>query len=434
MRFSNPDCSASIGARFVAIAFVFLTAGASMAAAQDWRAPIVAAFDDAWQTVRNAASVPDSVDWDAVRAELRPKVLAADTPEAARQVITDMLERLHRSHFSILTTARDRGPDVVPVSVRAMAQGIIVTDVPAGSSAHAAGVRPGDQIVRVDAETLPAMLPGGDGDEARTARLRAWREATIALRGAAGSSATLVLRGADRVERQVIVPRADEAGEAVTIGNLPALHVRTRTIEAQTPAGRRAGVFAFNVWLPAIDGPLASAMEANRDAAGIVIDLRGNPGGLADMIRGVAGYFLSQPALLGRMHVAGADLEMRANPRRSTADGRRVEPFAGPLAILVDELTASASECFTGGLQGLGRARVFGVRSMGQALPAATRTLPDGEVLEYAVGDFVTAAGRRLEGAGVQPDEVVPLTPEDLRQGRDPVLAAALAWIDRAAL
>ena len=104
-----------------------------MAAAQDWRAPIVAAFDDAWQTVRNAASVPDSVDWDAVRAELRPKVLAADTPEAARQVSTDMLERLHRSHFSILTTARDRGPDVVPVSVRAMAQGIIVTDVPAGS-------------------------------------------------------------------------------------------------------------------------------------------------------------------------------------------------------------------------------------------------------------------------------------------------------------
>jgi carboxyl-terminal processing protease len=71
---------------------------------------------------------------------------------------------------------------------------------------------------------------------------------------------------------------------------------------------------------------------------------------------------------------------------------------------------------------------------MGQALPAATRTLPDGEVLEYAVGDFVTAGGRRLEGAGVQPDEVVPVTPEDLRQGRDPVLAAALAWIDRAAL
>jgi carboxyl-terminal processing protease len=434
VRFSNPDRPLSIGARLAAVAFVFVMTAASLCAAQDWRAPIVAAFDDAWQTVRDAASVPDTVDWDAVRAELRPKILAAETPDAARQVITDMLERLHRSHFSILTTARDRGPDVVPVSVRAMAQGIIVTDVPAGSTADVAGVRPGDQIVRVDAETLPATLPGDDSNDARTARLRAWREATVALRGAAGSSAAVVVRGADGVERHVVVPRADEAGEAVTIGNLPALHVRTRTVDAHTPSGRRVGVFAFSVWLPAIDAPLARAMEAHRDAAGMVLDLRGNPGGLADMIRGVAGYFLSQPALLGRMHVAGADLEMRANPRRSTADGQRIEPFAGPLAILVDELTASASECFTGGLQGLGRARVFGVRTMGQALPAATRTLPDGEVLEYAVGDFVTAGGRRLEGAGVQPDEVVPVTPEDLRQGRDPVLAAALAWIDRAAL
>jgi carboxyl-terminal processing protease len=434
VRCSSPDRSSFSGVRLVVAAIVLAAAAASVRAAQDWHAPIVAAFDEAWQTVRDAASVPDDVDWDAVRTELRPKVLAAGTPETARQVIADMLGRLHRSHFSILTTAGDRGPEVVPVSVRAMAQGIIVTDVPAGSTAETAGLHPGDRIVSVDAETLPATLPGDDSDEARAARLRAWRMATAALRGAAGSSAALVVQGAGGVERRLVVPRSDAAGEAVTIGNLPPLHVRTRAVEVRTPGGRHAGVFAFSVWLPAIDGPLASAMEANRDAAGIVIDLRGNPGGLADMIRGVAGYFLSQPALLGRMHVAGADLEMRANPRRSTADGRRVEPYAGPLAILVDELTASASECFTGGLQGIRRARVFGVRTMGQALPAATRTLPDGEVLEYAVGDFVTAAGRRLEGAGVQPDDIVPVTPEDLRQGRDPVLAAALAWIDRAAL
>jgi carboxyl-terminal processing protease len=418
----------------VLVACLVAAAFATVRAVQDWRAPIVAAFDDAWQTVRDAASVPDDVDWDAVRAELRPKVLAAATPEAARQVITDMLARLHRSHFSLLTETRDHGPDVVPVSVRAMAEGIVVTDVPAGSTAAAAGLRPGDRIVSVDGTTLPATLPGEDSDESRAARLGAWRAATAALRGAAGSRAALVVRGADDLERSVVVPRSAAAGEAVTIGNLPALHVRTWSDEARTPAGRRAGVFGFSVWLPAVDEPLARAMEADRGAAGIVIDLRGNPGGLADMIRGVAGYFLSQPALLGRMHVAGAELAMRANPRRSTADGRRIEPYAGPLAILVDELTASASECFTGGMQGIGRARVFGVRTMGQALPAATRTLPDGEVLEYAVGDFVTSAGRRLEGAGVQPDEIVRVTVEDLRQGRDPVLAAALAWIDRAAL
>ena len=105
------------------------------------------------------------------------------------------------------------------------------------------------------------------------------------------------------------------------------------------------------------------------------------------------------------MHMRDAVLEFRANPRRSTTDGRSVEPFRGPLAILVDELTASASECFAGGLQDLGRARIFGTQTMGQALPAATRPLSNGDVLMYAIGDFVTSKGRPLEGQGVVPDE-----------------------------
>jgi carboxyl-terminal processing protease len=130
------------------------------------------------------------------------------------------------------------------------------------------------------------------------------------------------------------------------------------------------------------------------------------------------------------MRMRGLDLEFRANPRRSTTDGRTVRPYAGPVAVLVDELSASASECFAGGLQALGRARVFGVTSSGQALPAATQQLANGDVLLYAVGDFVTPNGRRLEGAGVVPDEVVPVTAEALAAGRD-AEAAALAWIER---
>jgi carboxyl-terminal processing protease len=133
------------------------------------------------------------------------------------------------------------------------------------------------------------------------------------------------------------------------------------------------------------------------------------------------------------MHTRQADLELRVNPRRSTPDGRSVTPYGGPVAILVDEVTASASECFAGSVQGLGRARVFGRRTMGQALPAATRQLPSGDILMHVLGDFVTPAGVRLEGRGVVPDEIVPLAIDALRSGRDPDLDAALAWIDREA-
>ncbi len=94
-------------------------------------------------------------------------------------------------------------------------------------------------------------------------------------------------------------------------------------------------------------------------------------------------------------------------------------------------MSGSASECFTGGMQALGRARVFGQTSMGQALPALFDRLPNGDVLIHAYGDFVTIDGHRLEGRGVIPDEIQPLRRADLLAGRDPALDAALAWIDR---
>jgi carboxyl-terminal processing protease len=162
-----------------------------------------------------------------------------------------------------------------------------------------------------------------------------------------------------------------------------------------------------------------------------VIDLRGNPGGLAAMIRGVAGHLVTEPVNLGRMVMRDSEIVFPANPRLVMADGRQVAPFAGPVAILVDELTASASECFAGGLQSLGRARIFGRTTAGQVLPASTRRLTSGDLLMYVVGDFLTASGRRLEGVGVVPDEPVALDPNALLAGRDPDLEAALRWLDR---
>jgi carboxyl-terminal processing protease len=67
---------------------------------------------------------------------------------------------------------------------------------------------------------------------------------------------------------------------------------------------------------------------------------------------------------------------------------------------------------------------------MVQALPASTKQLPNGDALLYVVGDFITATGRRLEGAGVIPDEPAPVTVDGLASGRDQALDAALRWID----
>jgi carboxyl-terminal processing protease len=182
--------------------------------------------------------------------------------------------------------------------------------------------------------------------------------------------------------------------------------------------------------MTAVDPLFQKAVDDFRSSAGIVIDLRGNPGGLAAMLMGLSGHFIDERKTLGVMKTRDNDLRFVVNPRRVSARGERVQPYTGPVAILVDSMSGSASECFAGGMQSLGRVRVFGQQSMGQALPALFARLPNGDVLIHAFGDFVTADGTRLEGRGVIPDEVVPLDRAQLLAGHDAPLDAALGWFD----
>jgi len=148
------------------------------------------------------------------------------------------------------------------------------------------------------------------------------------------------------------------------------------------------------------------------------------------MMMGIAGHFIPDAIPLGVMKTRDNELKFTVNPRRVSAAGERVKPYDGPVAILVDGLSGSASECFTGGMQSLNRVRVFGQRTMGAALPSQFDRLPNGDVFIHATGDFVTADGTRLEGRGVLPDQEVPLARAALLAGRDGALEAALAWID----
>ena len=417
-----------------AAGFIVALSIVAVPAGQVWRDAALETFDVVWQTVETTHYDPGfgGVDWNAVRQELRPRAAAAPNAAAARDVIREMLARLKQSHFTLISSGADDdsvplGAATVLMEVRATEAGVIVTRVAPESGAARAGIRPGDRLIAIDdAPAASVVAPTAATSDASVAL---WLEAIRRLSGGVGTRARLRLARPDRSEYSAEVTREVEPGETVVLGNLPPMRASLEAEEVRTSSGKRVGIIAFNVWMAPLAAPFAAAIDRFRAADGIVIDLSGNVGGLVEMIRGIAGHVVDQPVLIGRMQMRANALEFRANPRRSTSDGRRVEPFSGPLAIVVDGLTASASECFAAGLQGLGRARVFGTATMGQALPALTKSLPNGDVLEYAVGDFVTAGGRRVEGAGVIPDERVPLDPAELAAGRD-ARARAVAWID----
>lgn len=408
----------------------------------------VETFDAAWKIVRDTHfdKTLNGVDWDAVRTELRPRAEAAKSTAELRSVMSAMLARLGQSHFAIVpgtgddpiagmpgsgTPANDTSADP-GFDVRLLGSDVIVTAVAPGRGAAAAGVRGGWRLVTIGDRRVSDILKALPESNDRLRGLQAWRLLQTRLRGADRSRVDLSFEDASDKHVKLSVERQSEQGMAVKVGSLPTMFVRVTDAEKKTPGGRTAGVIAFNVWMAPVDAPFARAVDKYRGSDGIIIDLRGNPGGLAAMMMGLSGHFVDEVKPLGIMKTRDNELKFVANPRTVDTSGKAVSVYGGPVAILVDAMSGSASECFAGGMQSIRRVRVFGQTSMGQALPALFDRLPNGDVMIHAYGDFVTADGTRLEGRGVVPDEPTPLDRRDLLNGRDRALEGALAWIDRA--
>lgn len=405
-------------------------------------------FDSAWSLINRSHydSTFNGVNWAAVREELRPRAAQAATVASLRALIQEMASRLGESHYGLIP--HELADAVDPQAVRASGDGpakpgdagmdvrlvegaVVVARVARGGPADAAGIRPGWVLESIEGRRLGDALAALDAlaeRERRTGLTRFLFSTNARLNGPAGSRLHLRLGvGSGRPVEVQLVRRA-QPGELVRIGNLPT-YVSALEHERIARTDGCTGLIRFNVWMIPLVRAFDRAVDAVRDCAGIVIDLRGNPGGVAGMVMGIAGHFLDEPVSLGTMRSRSGELKFVANPRRVSSAGEPVDPYDGPVAILVDAMSASTSEFFAGGMQAIGRARVFGEATAGQALPAVVSRLPNQDVLMYVIADYTGPDGRRIEGRGVLPDVVVALRRDDLLAGRDPVLDAALRWL-----
>jgi len=403
-----------------------------------------ATFDAAWSRIRETHYDPalNGIDWEMVRRELRPRARVAQSDDSLRGVIREMLARLGESHFvlipsegasSVLGEAGEGDPGI---EVRWVAEELVVTRVRMGSAAARAGVHMGwavDAIDGVPVDTLisqirSAGLPGPGGGRRQ---IEQWLPVLARNRtmGAIASNVAIQFRDEGDSRRSIALRRDPPSSDPVRIGNLPPMRAETTHRIEERPDGSRIGVLYWSAWLPSTVPLIALAMDEFRGLDGVVLDLRGNPGGLGALAMGVGGHFLDGGESLGTMRTRDTVLRFVTNPQRVSQSGQRVAPYSGPLAILVDPLSGSTSEIFAAGMQSLGRARIFGERSAGQALPALITPLPNGDRLMHAVADFVAPDGTRLESAGVEPDLEVVLQRGALLDGEDSVLEAAFDWI-----
>jgi len=289
----------------------------------------------------------------------------------------------------------------VGTAVRAVAAGLRIQTVYPKSPAEKANIRVGDVVVAANGRSLKGLKED---------------KATALIKGREGTKVTLRLRRDDRT----IVKRLTRA----TI-NVPT--VRAKIANA---GGERVAFIALSTFGPRtahVEVAAAIRRLRHRGAKGIVLDLRGNGGGLVSEAQLIASMFIENGAIVSTRGRA-------VQTRTLNATGKAIAGTL-PAVVLVDGGTASAAEIVAGALQDRKRATVVGVKTFGKGVFQEILSLPNGGALDITVGQYFLPSGRNLGGAGVKqgsgikPDVRAQDDPDT--NPRDEALVRALAVLAR---
>ncbi len=266
----------------------------------------------------------------------------------------------------------------------------IISPMPA-SPAEKAGLRPGDQIIAIDGEDMTGVPP-------EVARLK--------VLGPAGSTLTLTVRRAGVEEAlnfvitraRILVPSVE--GKMLDNG---IAYVQISTFGDNTT--------------PELKRVLTELTAQN--PKGMVIDLRNNGGGYLVTAIEVASQFIGKGVIMYELYGDGRRDVYEARPGGLATNI--------PLAVLVNEGTASASEIVAGAIQDHGRGKLVGVTTYGKGSVQNWIELDNDQgAVTVTIAKWLTSNERHIQGVGLAPDVVVERTEEDYAAERDPQLDAAI--------
>ena len=281
--------------------------------------------------------------------------------------------------------------------------GLLIARVFDASPAARAGLKAGELIVAVNGRNLAGLSSDA---------------AANLIKGRPGTDVVIELQspGAHAARRSVKITRA-------TISE-PVVASLVRTVR-----GVKLGVVALATFSPGAHGEVHEAVEHVRKqgARGIVLDLRGNGGGLVEEAQLIASNFIEKGAIVSTRG--------RTQPSQTLLALGDAIPESIPMVALVDSGTASAAEIVTAALQDHHRARVVGTHTFGKGVFQEEEPLSNGGALDITVGEYFTPSGRNLggggvkQGAGITPEVSVAKSVIDTPAGLDAALRALAAEI-----
>lgn len=417
------------------------------------------AFEKVWQTISlyYFDGTFGGLDWERIRKEFEPRIRRTKTDTEAHLIIEEMIGRLKASHLAIvppdvyeaIETAKAKAREKreeralleaanddeeaegeadeddeayanygIGVDLRYIGDRFVVSRVDPFSTARLAGIKPGFVIEAIDGVSLISLIGRVRLAYPKNERVLNYLPFEIVaevLNSPEPLPVTVSYRDAENALHSVEIAREKLPSLAVNLGNnIP---------ERQLLFERRAltediGYIRFdNFSLPVIE-KFCEAIEIFETKKALVIDLRGNIGGVLSVSSTLAGMLSDKPFKLGTSVYRYGTENMESAPKARN--------YKGTVIVLIDRLSISAAEMFAAALQDSKRAMIIGERSAGETLPSVSVALPTGATFLYPIANFKTPSGRFLEGAGVVPDKVIALDRSTLLSGSDPQLNAAI--------
>lgn len=275
---------------------------------------------------------------------------------------------------------------------------VIVRPLP-NTPAEKAGIKGGEEVLAVDGESAEGWTVD---------------QAVLKIRGPRGTEVELLLRYPDGREETITLTREDVM--VASVDTLPPGGVLRDGSGAEAPD---IGYIRINSFTSRTPQELTTEIEAalGRGVAGLIIDVRGNPGGLLNETVEIADMFLDDGIVLTQVDRDGRRTQFEASAGTITDI---------PIVIVQDEFSASGSEVLAAALQDNDRGTVIGSQSFGKGTVNHVRELSNGGAVYVSIARWLTPNGEQIEGAGVTPDVPVTLTPEDIDEGRDVAVYRAI--------
>lgn len=388
-------------------------------------------FETAWKTVNQVHYDPTfgGVDWKAIHKEYKPQIAALGNKKEAIPLINQMLFELNLSHF--LTIYPDDLKIHMPVlfaegsigvDLRLLDEEAVITAVRIGTPAAHKGLRPGVVIEKIDGKLVEEIIEEGEAfltppfnPRNRLNNLSCYISGHIY--GPPKTEVKINYRDIDGKRRETVIQRESRGHGRVATEAMPPYYVE---FEAKQ-LGQGIGYIRFSHWATPVDTKMNSALVTMRDMRGLIIDLRGNPGGYLSVVHAITQKLLSEKTQVSAWKFKNKRVDYNLD---ATQDAYR-----GKVIVLIDVCSTSSSEYFAGSMQAIHRAVIIGERSPGYLLIANWKKLMNGTSFMYAFAQPIMPDGKVIEGQGVVPDIEMNLDRNALLQGKDTQLEAAMNFI-----